>query len=363
MSGELLRPGDDWKVINADTLVHLPKLPDCSVDAVVSDPPYGIDFQGEAWDGKRIRTATDDRTLSDGQAFERWTSIWAAECLRVLKPGGHIVTFGATRVVHRLASGLEDAGLDLRDTLMWMYGQGMPKSRRLPGGQGTALKPAYEPIILARRPLQGTTQANVAAWGTGTINIDPCRIAERPNQAACTARSHDSPGEGRWPANVLLGHADRCSANRCAPDCPAQRLEQQAPGTSRFFYQAKASRTERDAGCEQLPARTINLFPSTTSRPGEVRNPHPTVKPLALMRWLVRLISPEGGLVLDPFCGSGSTGCAALLEGRRFVGIELDEGHAHVARARIAHWAAQRCPEAGRPRVRPTRAGRSRRPA
>ncbi len=357
---QILGAGEHWRVENADTLALLPRLPDCSVDAVVTDPPYGIDFQHADWDGKNIRTAAQDHSLTDGQAFQRWATMWATECLRVLKPGGHLVAFSASRTGHRLACGLEDAGFELRDTLMWMYGSGMPKSRKLPDGQGTALKPAYEPAYLARKPLsEPTVLQNVDRWGTGALNTRACQILEPSDRpAACQ-------GRGRWPANVLLDHGPACTTRACSPGCPVKTLEGQAEGTSRFFYHAKANRPERDAGCDQLPAQTIDLFPTSrrgAAPPPTVRNPHPTVKPLAVMRWLVRLSAPAGGLVLDPFCGSGSTGCAARLEGRPFLGIELDPAHAQVARARIAHWDAP-CPGQGRRHVRPPRAGRPRRPA
>lgn len=251
----------------------------------------------------------------------------------MLKPGGYLAAFGSPRTFHRLACGLEDAELDVRDTLCWLYGTGMPKSHKLPGGQATTLKPAWEPILLARRPVEGTAVDNIERYGTGALNIDARRI------------------DGRHPANVLLAHAAACAPTACAPDCAATQLDEAAAATrmpaagtrraSRIFYAAKASRFERDAGCERLPALEHDLFPNArgkTPRARTARNPHPTVKPLALMRWLVGLVCPPGGLVLDPFCGSGTTGCAALLEDRRFLGIEIDPGFTKVAAARITHW-------------------------
>lgn len=327
-----LKARDAWTVITADTLTLLPNMPDHSVDAVVCDPPYGIDFQQEAWDGRSIRAAgatAAGRPLTSGQAFEQWTGIWARELARVVKPGGHIACFAAPRMTHRLTSGLEDAGLEIRDVLMWLYGSGMPKSRRLPGGRGTALKPAYEPIVLARAPLAGTTAATLDRWGTGVLNTEACAIPDAI-----------SPGTVRWPANVCLTHQPGCKPCQCIARCAAGDLDRHAERVrpSRFFYCGKASRRERDAGCDQLPARTLDLFPSAAGRSRrQVRNPHPTVKPIELMGWLTRLVTPEGGVVLDPFCGSGSTGCAAVLEDRRFIGIERDPDHAKVARARITH--------------------------
>lgn len=325
-----LKPGEGWKVITADTLTLLPDLPDHCIDAVVCDPPYGIDFQQEAWDGKAIRdvgAAAAGRPLTNGQAFAQWTGVWARELARVVKPGGHIACFAAPRMTHRLTCGLEDAGLEIRDVLMWLYGSGMPKSRRLPGGRGTALKPAYEPIVLARTRMAGTTAATLDTWGTGALNTEACAI---PDPSSLV----------RWPANVCLTHQAGCRPGGCARGCAVAGLDRHAGRVrpSRFFYCSKASRRERDAGCDQLPSRTLDLFPSAAGRSRrQVRNPHPTVKPIELMRWLTRLITPPGGVVLDPFCGSGSTGCAAVLEDRRFIGIERDPDHAQVAHARITH--------------------------
>lgn len=355
----------DWAVHTADSLTLLAELPDASIDAVISDPPYGIDFANQAWDGRTIRHVARQHTgrrLSREHAFQEWTRLWASQLARVVKPGGHIACFGATRMAHRLACGLEDGGLELRDTLIWMFGTGMPKSRRLPGGQGTALKPAYEPIILTRRPPNATIQATMAKWGTGALNTQACAINE---PRACEARTHKraAAAGGRWPANVLLDHHPDCSNQACQPGCPVGRLEAQHPGASRFLYCAKASRRERDAGCEKRPDRHLDLFPQTSNlaRPQRsVKNDHPTVKPIALMGWLVALLTPPDGVVLDPFCGSGSTGCAAVQQQRAFLGIERDPDHAELARTRITHW--QQHPRPSQPRRRPTRAGQ-RRPA
>jgi site-specific DNA-methyltransferase (adenine-specific) len=218
------------------------------------------------------------------------------------------------------------------------------------------LKPAYEPIVLARRPLAAPVEHNIRRHGTGALNIDSCRVSDSAHRDAMRPVSdHEGGGDrrGRWPANVTFTHAPGCTATRCASACPVGRLDRQAAtgrprrdcdGPSRFFYCAKASRRERDAGCDDLPGGELDLFPQAgkkgRGRPRTVRNPHPTVKPLELMRWLVRLTTPPGGLVLDPFCGSGTTGIAAMLEHRRFHGIELDPDTVRIARARIAHWSA-----------------------
>jgi site-specific DNA-methyltransferase (adenine-specific) len=193
------------------------------------------------------------------------------------------------------------------------------------------LKPAYEPVLLCRRALEGTTAATIERHGTGALEIDRCRV------------------DGRHPANVLLGHASECLLERCEPDCAVAMLDAGASHgrsvagsrPSRFFYCAKVSRREREAGCDHLPAVPLDLFPNAPNKPpraAPTRNPHPTVKPIELMRWLVRLVTPRGGLVLDPFCGSGSTGAAAALEGRQFFGIELSPEYVQIAAARISHW-------------------------
>jgi site-specific DNA-methyltransferase (adenine-specific) len=303
-----------WGLIEGDALMTLVKLPANSVDAIITDPPYGISFKGESWDGKDIKQAVGDELLSTSEAFQRWTSVWATQCRRVLKPGGHLLAFGAPRTFHRLVSGTEDAGLEVRDVLMWLYAQGMPKSRRMPGGTGTGMKPAYEPILLARAPLDGNTQATVDAWGTGALNIEASRVGEA----------------AYWPANVALSHA---------PDCPAALVDGDAAGPSRLFFCAKSSRKEREAGCELLPHREAMLYTGKRYSPRVRANIHPTVKPLALMRWLVRLVTPPGGVVLDPFSGSGSTGIAAVLEGRMFLGVEREGEYVDIACARLTHHA------------------------
>ncbi len=320
-----------WGLIEADALMLLAKLPDACVDAIVTDPPYGIAFGGEAWDGVAIGRAVsaEGERPSPSEAFMRWTRMWAAEVKRVLKPGGHLVAFGAPRTFHRLTSGIEDAGLEIRDVLMWVYAQGFPKSRCLPGGYGTALKPAYEPILLARAPLVGTTARNLEEWGTGALNIDAARVtgSETPT--------------GFWPANVTLSHDPTCSEAVCVPACPLSLIDggRAVRPPSRLFFCAKTSRHEREAGCEQLPARPVRIYNGRHHPPRVVANLHPTVKPIALMRWLVRLICPPGGLVLDPFTGSGSTGAAAVMEGRLFLGVEREPEYIDIACARLTHWA------------------------
>jgi site-specific DNA-methyltransferase (adenine-specific) len=321
-------------VLHGDCLELLAELSPCSVDAVVCDPPYGINFQGKRWDGQAIHesaaTTTRHRRLTTNEAFQEWARSWATECLRI-KPGGHLLAFGSPRTFHRLASGLEDTGFELRDTLMWMYANGLPKSRRLPGGKGTALRPAWEPVLLARKSPKTTIERNMRRHRVGALNIDACRVKER------------------WPANVLLDHSKDCTPEACTADCAVAAIDQADSRTrdttgrrtppSRLFFSSKVSRAERDAGCEHLPACELDVYPGRphNSPPGAAHNLHPTVKPIALMRWLVRLVSPPGGLVLDPFCGSGSTGAAAVLEDRRFLGIERENAYVQIAHARIAH--------------------------
>lgn len=366
-----------WCVVEGDCLEVLRSLPDaCVVDAVVTDPPYGLAFMGKDWDHG-----------IPGVAFWR-------EALRVAKPGAHLLAFGGTRTEHRLVCAIEDAGWEIRDKVMWLYGSGFPKSHNGPWG-GTALKPAWESVTVARKPLIGTVAANVETHGTGALNIDGCRVAPTGenlggshvstktdgwDRAAHIAAQRERWAEadekasrlGRWPANVVLDEAagamlDAQSGELTAGGFPAHRnvsgysggLEQgptphgavrmDGGGASRFFYCAKASRSEREAGLEGM-ARGSKLWSSGEQSPGTFQaegtdrtstNHHPTVKPIALMRWLCRLATPPGGLIVDPFCGSGSTGCAAVAEGFRFVGIERDAEYVAIAERRIAEAAAQ----------------------
>lgn len=316
-----------WLLLHGDSLALVPELPAGSIDAVVTDPPYGIAFGGESW---------DSGPLTDAASFQAWTSAWATAAFGALKPGGWLAAFGTPRTFHRLVAGIEDAGFEVRDQVLWLYAQGVPKSHARSDGQGTCLKPAYEPVLLARKPLAGSTlDANLAAHGTGALQIDAARVP-RPEG-----------GRGFWPANIALTHHPRCRPGRCQPDCPAALIDREPrPGqeVSRLFYTPKADRREREAGCETLPVREAPIYPRGGGATRLVRNTHPTVKPIELMRWLTRLVCPPGGTVLDPFTGSGSTGAACVLEDRRFVGIERDERYLLIARARIAHWATEAKP-------------------
>ena len=334
-----------WQIIHADCLQVLPKHDAASIDAIVTDPPYGITFRGMSWDRPRsldpARPPGRRRSRANPSvAFRAFCAEWAHECLRVLKPGGHLAAFAAPRTAHLLACGVEDAGFELRDTLMWIQSQGFPGSRPLPNGRGTGLKPAYEPIILARKPVEGTLDQTLARYGTGALNIDACRVRLSPQDCPEEGRTHTrnfaASGRGRWPANLLLSHGRKCTRQRCERDCPIELLG----ARHRFFYAAKAPSREREAGCEQLPRRVVQTFKIGEKYEQLCKaNIHPTVKPIDLMRWVVRLLTPPGGLVLDPFAGSGSTGAAVVLEGARFIGIERERDYIPIARARVKHWA------------------------
>jgi site-specific DNA-methyltransferase (adenine-specific) len=265
------------------------------------------------------------------------------EALRVSKPGAHLLAMGGTRTFHRLAVAIEDAGWEIRDTLCWLYGQGFPK------GKG-CLKPAWEPVIMARK-----------AGGRPRLQVDQSRIGVFKMDGF-------NPNIGRWPANVCLDeeaaamvdeqsgfsksveHTDRTPSASVGYGVAAWpkrgTSHSDSGGASRFFYCAKASRSEREAGLEGMPLRTTegmrgNAGPSLVGDDRvrtRLSNPHPTVKPISLMRWLCRLVTPPGGIILDPFAGSGSTGCAAVAEGFGFIGIEMQEEYVTIARARIDHW-------------------------
>lgn len=354
----------------------LKTLPDNSVDAIVTDPPYGLSFMNHKWD-------------YDVPTVEQWQ-----ECLRVLKPGGHLLAFGGSRTYHRLVVNAEDAGFEIRDQILWIYGSGFPKSHNLDGdfdGWGTALKPAHEPIVMARKPFKKTVSANMAEHGTGAINIDACRIPtdEALSGGAGGLLSHQRDGtepvadyeqapDGRWPANIIHDGSDDVlttfpdakgqqgaltgnepSAKMGAANCYGKmdRRHESTPridsskSAARFFYCAKVKPKERDEGLERFIAMSasdmtggrkegsvgINDPRAGAGRTNGAKNNHPTVKPIALMGYLCRLITPPGGTVLDPWMGSGSTGRAAIEEGFNFIGIDLNPDYVTIASARIAH--------------------------
>lgn len=396
-----------------DSMDILKTLADNSVDSVVTDPPYGLKFMGKTWD-------------YSVPSVELW-----AEVLRVLKPGGHLLSFGGTRTYHRMVVAIEDAGFEIRDQVMWIYGSGFPKSldvskaidkaagvsfKSEPAsgvgfmnasddgynttlnklsrvgdstdaakqwqGWGTALKPANEPIVLARKPLEKglTVAANVLKWGVGAINVDAGRIATNDNlngggysknfQGSSFLKyggkmEFEQP-QGRWPANVLFDEdaaavLDEQSGERglskggsrggkrnqafgmAAQDVPLGFGD--SGGASRFFYVAKASKRERNAGLEGMPLKVSGGMSGTldgtlktgsgNERNNLNQNSHPTVKPIKLMEYLVKLITPPGGTVLDPFTGSGSTGVASKRLGFEFIGVEREVEYVEIATKRI----------------------------
>ncbi len=452
-------------LLKGDCLEMLKSLPDNSVDSIVTDPPYGLGFMGVKWDtyanessrekstkqhtfdhvgGNHNPTSAADAARTrqvENERFGRWSELWATECLRVLKPGGYLLAFGGSRTYHRLASAVEDAGFEIRDQIMWIYGSGFPKSMNVSksidkaagaerevvgmsatksgiadgnagpqsrdvdfawangkavaahypitapptpeaqqwGGWGTALKPAHEPIVVARKPLIGTVAANVLGWGTGALNIDASRIRVSDESYArnCSGdRGHSgtrgsdkegatnihagggSASEGRFPANVIHDGSDEVvdgfpntksgkpGVRHGGNSGSAYGAESRKPGTQMggfgdegsaarffksvtfdnddarsFFYCAKASRSERNAGLDD-------------------RNGHPTIKPLALMRYLIKLVTPPGGVVLDPFLGSGTTAVAAILEGFDWIGCEKTEEYFIIIEGRV-QWAEE----------------------
>ena len=360
------------RIFQGDCRQVMATLPVCSVDAIVTDPPYELGFMGKGWDSTGV--ANDPET-------------WR-QALRVLKPGGYLLAFSGTRTYHRMAVAIEDAGFEIRDQIGWLYGSGFPKSHNGEWG-GTALKPAWEPVCMARKPLQGTVAANFAAHGTGGLNIDGCRVGTtkdvptspakdrigqvaKGNERGRTAETTGFDAEtGRWPANLIHDGSDEVVA--AFPDAigaqgdvrgtepsrtgdestvcygkfagrVAQAARKDGGSAARFFYCAKADRADRNEGLHGMPTKQQD--PSREpGRPGgenprnrgaaERENHHPTVKPTDLMRYLCRLVTPPGGVVLDPFMGSGSTLKAAELEGFSAIGIELSADYIAIAQRRI----------------------------
>jgi site-specific DNA-methyltransferase (adenine-specific) len=422
-----------------DCLDVLRELPDNSVDAVITDPPYGIRFMGKAWDGADIeeRTARGRETspmpegvggpqggyrsraaeagrydLSANAAFGEWCREWATECLRILKPGGHLLAFGGSRTWHRLSSGIEDAGFEVRDSIAWLYGSGFPKSLdvskaidkaagaerevvgrktgrsaspvcdmrggRLVGGDsggidcsvitapatddakkwqgwGTALKPSFEPIVVARKPLTGTVAQNILAHGTGALNIDGCRIGDlgghrdtgitSGSTVAVSAYGHGLNGRssapvnglGRWPTNVVLDE-HQAEALDQQSGTSTSRVGKPRGAASGAGWGMTATGTEYgDSGGASrfFPTFRYEAKAPTSERPNADGVQHPTVKPLDLMRWLVRLVTPVGAVVLEPFAGSGTTAEACVLEDRRCIAIEREADYLPLIVSRL----------------------------
>lgn len=363
-------------IIHGDCLEEMRKMADNSISAIVTDPPYGLSFMGKGWDYAV-------------PGIEYWQ-----ECLRILKPGANLLAMGGSRKFHRLVSAIEDSGFEIRDCIMWIFGSGFPKSHNHFGieGFGTALKPAYEPIIMAMKPLEGTFAQNAEKWGQAGINIDGCRVfIDREDDIHAKNPHTENKGEnkiygahkgssyivpkGRWPANVIFdeeagemldeqsGHSvSRINHIQRPRGAMQMRGENSRPchgkdfidriegvndsgGASRFFYCAKASSSERNEGLDGLPLKekkTLNEYvnPSegrTASKSGApMANNHPTVKPLKLMEYLIRLVMPpKDGILLDPFAGSGTTILAAKRLGFQAIGIEKQEEYCKIARARL----------------------------
>ena len=421
------------RILEGNCLDVMREMEDCSVDAIVTDPPYGLKFMAKKWD-------------HDVPRVEIWR-----EALRVLKPGGHLLAFFGSRTYHRGVVNIEDAGFDIRDQIMWVYGSGFPKSsnvskaidravgatREVVGeykspentsggngrsfchgpnrtagglpkitapatpeaekwdGWGTALKPAHEPIVMARKPFKGPCFRNVLEHGTGAINIDDCRVLAGEQPAPTYAPGWDSINQknseegyrsdnytqgnaqftpstkGRWPANLIHDGSEEVieqfpdtksgggNKTRKQPTTgerfgvygvPSDDIRNADQGSAaRFFYCAKASRGEREKGLDGIEAiggheavgRKEGSKGMDSPRAGagrtskEVRNKHPTVKPIKLMEYLVKLVTPPGGVVFDPFTGSGTTGIACALQGFEFIGAEMDPDYCKIARARI----------------------------
>jgi DNA modification methylase len=418
---------ENFTLYHGDNRQILPTLAENSVDAIVTDPPYELGFMGKSWD-------------ASGVAFDPAT--WR-EALRVLKPGGHLIAFSGSRTYHRMAVAIEDAGFEIRDQIMWIYGSGFPKSHNVskgidksigfegevigrgsswnrpdseegdvarmnisPGeydikelseaakqwdGWGTALKPAHEPMVLARKPLIGTVAANVLTYGTGGLNIDGARVGSetvvttngKGFAGSFEGGENDNGGathQGRWPANVIHDGSDEVVAlfpdagNKWKRNYGVEDYEgkQYAGGSfggggyngvntyadsgsaARFFYCAKASKRDRNEGLDGFEEKqtvggggltadfredgsleTASAGGKYGSIKAKQTNHHPTVKPTDLMRYLCRLITPPNGTVLDPFMGSGSTGKAAMYEGFKFIGVEMTDEYLPIAKARI----------------------------
>lgn len=421
-------------VLVGDMREHLAAMEPCSVDAIVTDPPYGLSsppdiaaVMREWLAGREYEHGSGGFMGREWDSFVPGPTFWR-EAFRVLKPGGHVLAFAGTRTVDLMAIAIRFAGFEVRDQLCWLYGSGFPKSldvakaidkraghwrgragavagqsgsmagphyeRTAKGaaitdeakrweGWGSALKPAMEPVVMARKPLEGTLADNVMRHGTGALNIDATRVGtelrhnpssapasvERVSVSLVGDETEGRDAYGRWPANVLLDEVAAAQLDEQSGDLVARNggstgnvpgfeggwgntetaTYRDSGGASRFFYTAKASTSEREAGLAELPTRAGHDLVDRDEGSAGVESPragagrassgraniHPTVKPVDLMAYLIRLVCPPGALVLDPFCGSGTTGCAAVLEGVRFVGVELDTAHACIAHERI----------------------------
>jgi DNA modification methylase len=372
----------EYTLHNGNSAEILKQYPANHFDSIVTDPPYGINFLGKSWDSN----------VGEEEVYR--------ECLRVLKPGGHILAFSAARTYHHLAMTIEMAGFEIRDQIMWIYGSGFPKSQDVGKnndmpewrGWGTALKPAHEPICMARKPMKNSVSKNVQEWGVGAINIDVCRVAtDEPitepkrgsgvfKEQTCGWNGEQYNGDyvanekGRFPANVIMDSEAGKILDQQAPKTgnlfKGKRTKNSTTGTgfsltkekhegedngvfdglsgaSKFFYCPKVSRKERHMGynLSVIPTNPEGIWDIdgtgvqyNAQKNKANGNNHPTVKPIELMKYLIKLITPPNGTVLDPFNGSGSTGCAAVSLGHHYTGIDLDEKYIEISKKRIEEY-------------------------
>lgn len=367
------RPG--WAVHCGDSLDLLRRVPDAVVDALVTDPPAGIGFMGKDWDdyrrshnkadvgranafGRASRTAPEIGRADRSQFVDSMRPIFR-ECLRTMKPGAHGLVWALPRTSHWTAVALEDAGFEIRDRVSHLFGSGFPKSVDLGDGRGTALKPGGEDWWLVRAPLIGTVSSNVEAHGTGALNIDACRLpfSGADDEAESKAKNQHADNGGKPMTNAVYGEYSKPrdnydAAGRWPPHVILDECAEAQLGESgRFFYCPKGSTSEKEAGCDDLPLVQVDdgreadaagaNNPRNRGGAGR-RNHHPTVKSINLMRWLVRLITPPGGMVLDVFAGSGTTVCASILEGRDCLAFEQKEAYAKIAEHRARYWQQQK---------------------
>jgi len=344
---------------SGDCLDVVKTLPDASVDSCVTDPPYHLTSIVKRFGAtaQTDDTKTSDRARrgADGMARlsrgfmgkqwdggdvafkpETWAAVW-----RTLKPGGHLLAFSGTRTYHRMVCAIEDAGFEIRDQIAWTYGSGFPKSHNAGNGWGTALKPAWEPIALARKPLIGTVAENVLAHGTGALNIDGCRVAtdadtSRPQGKDIRGGNYGGGGldkrseivtgggNGRWPANVI--HDGSEEVLQAFPDAPGQQYyvgPEHGDRPSKGIYGDFGPRPQNPPRGDSGSAARF-FYTAKADSDDRIGSKHPTVKPVDLMQYLVRLVTPKGGVVLDPFAGTGTTGEAAFREGMRCILIERE---------------------------------------